>query len=132
MVKTVRGSSIGTWDGEKVPNWECLFVHRKQELFLSENVDAINKNPEFIEHKDRRRSKKSPCMTKLDHGGLSFGHGTESGMDHRKVKNQIVEQHLGRAGAIVRDSLPEELTLCTNDGVNRCTGSRNQHRTQYC
>ena len=26
---------------EKVPNWECLFVHRKQGLFLSENVDDI-------------------------------------------------------------------------------------------
>ena len=26
---------------EKVPNWECRFVHRKQGLFLSENVDDI-------------------------------------------------------------------------------------------
>ena len=26
---------------EKVPNWECLFVHRKQGLFLSEDVDDI-------------------------------------------------------------------------------------------
>ena len=24
---------------EKVPNWECLFVHRKQGLFLSAHVD---------------------------------------------------------------------------------------------
>ena len=26
---------------ERVPNWECLFVHRKQGLFFSENVDDI-------------------------------------------------------------------------------------------
>ena len=38
--KTVRGSSFGTWMG-KVPNWECLFVHRKQGLFLSVYVDDI-------------------------------------------------------------------------------------------
>ena len=28
-------------DGEKEPNWECKFVHRKQVLFLSKNVDDI-------------------------------------------------------------------------------------------
>ena len=28
-------------DGEKVPLWECLFVHRKQGLFLSVYVDDI-------------------------------------------------------------------------------------------
>ena len=27
--------------GEKVPNWECLFVHRKRGLFLSVHVDDI-------------------------------------------------------------------------------------------
>ena len=34
------GSRKFHWDvdGKKVPNWECLFVHRKQRLFLSENV----------------------------------------------------------------------------------------------
>ena len=26
---------------EDVPKWDCLFVHRKQGLFLSENVDDI-------------------------------------------------------------------------------------------
>ena len=26
---------------EKVPNWECLFVHRKQRLFLSVHVNDI-------------------------------------------------------------------------------------------
>ena len=26
---------------EKVPNWECLFVHRQQGLFLSAQVDDI-------------------------------------------------------------------------------------------
>ena len=31
-------SELG-WD--KVPNWECLFVHRKQGLFLSVYVDDI-------------------------------------------------------------------------------------------
>ena len=33
-------SSIGTGMGKR-PNWECLFVHRNQQLFLSENVDHI-------------------------------------------------------------------------------------------
>ena len=28
-------------DGEKVPSWECLFVHRKQGLFSSVSVDCI-------------------------------------------------------------------------------------------
>ena len=28
-------------DGEKIPNWECLFVHREKELFLSVYVDDI-------------------------------------------------------------------------------------------
>ena len=28
---------------EKVPNWECMFVHRKQRLFLSVYVDDIKK-----------------------------------------------------------------------------------------
>ena len=34
----------------KIPNWECLFVHRKQGLFLSLYVDAITlagKKPNF-------------------------------------------------------------------------------------
>ena len=26
---------------EKIPNWECMFVHCKQGLFLSVNVDDI-------------------------------------------------------------------------------------------
>ena len=25
----------------ETPNWDCMFVHRKQGLFLSENVDDI-------------------------------------------------------------------------------------------
>ena len=41
MGKTVRGSFNGL-GREKVPNWECLFVHRKQGLFLSLHVDDIN------------------------------------------------------------------------------------------
>ena len=41
-VKTIRGSSIGTWIGKKVLNWECLFGHRKQRLFSSVYVDDIN------------------------------------------------------------------------------------------
>ena len=31
---------------EKVPNWKCLFVHRKQQLFLSVFVDVIKKRME--------------------------------------------------------------------------------------
>ena len=38
--KTIRGSSIGTSMG-KVPNGECLFVHRAQGFFLSVYVDDI-------------------------------------------------------------------------------------------
>ena len=42
MGKTVRGSSsVGTWKGKRYRNWECLFVHRKQRLFLSVYVDDI-------------------------------------------------------------------------------------------
>ena len=39
MGKTVRKSIDGTWLG-KIPNWKCLFVHRK--IFLSVHVDDIN------------------------------------------------------------------------------------------
>ena len=43
--------------GEKVPNWECMFVHRKQGLFLSENVDIKNgwqkKKAEFGSHVEK-------------------------------------------------------------------------------
>ena len=38
--KTSQVSCVGAWM-EKVPNWECLFVHRKQELFLSVYVDKM-------------------------------------------------------------------------------------------
>ena len=31
-------------DREKVPNWKCLCVHRKHELFLSVYVDGIKMN----------------------------------------------------------------------------------------
>ena len=40
MGKTIRKSIDGTWLG-KIPKWECLFVHRKQKLFLSVYVDDI-------------------------------------------------------------------------------------------
>ena len=49
---------------EKVPNWECLFVHRKQGLFLSENVDDIQsgwKNAESGSH-----------VEEFDEAGLSW------------------------------------------------------------
>ena len=39
--KTFRKKSIDGTLLEKVPNWECLFVHRKQKLFLSVYVDDI-------------------------------------------------------------------------------------------
>ena len=38
MGETIRRSFIGIWMG-KVPNWESMFVHRKQGLFLSVYVD---------------------------------------------------------------------------------------------
>ena len=28
---------------EKLPSWECLYVHRKHGLFLSKNVDDIKR-----------------------------------------------------------------------------------------
>ena len=31
---------IEAW-GRKIPNWECLFVHREKGLFLSVSVDDI-------------------------------------------------------------------------------------------
>ena len=40
MGKTIRGSLLELgWD--KVPTWECVFVHRRQGLFLSVFVDDI-------------------------------------------------------------------------------------------
>ena len=38
MEKTIRRSFIRTWVGE-VPEWECMFVHRNEGLFLSVYVD---------------------------------------------------------------------------------------------
>ena len=58
--KTVRNSIDGTWLG-KSTNWECLFVHRKQKLFLSVYVDDIKmglKAAEFssyVEEMDDKR-----------------------------------------------------------------------------
>ena len=44
---------------EKVPNWECLFVHRKQKLFLSVYVDDIKmagaEFSSYVEELDERR-----------------------------------------------------------------------------
>ena len=40
--KTIRRSFIRTWM-EKIPNWECMFVHRKQGLSLSVHVDVFFK-----------------------------------------------------------------------------------------
>ena len=45
----------------KVPNWECLFVHRKQTLFLSVYVDDIKNRWEkgeisfYVEETDEER-----------------------------------------------------------------------------
>ena len=41
----------------KVPNWECLFVHRRQGLFWSKNVDDIKMAG--------RRQKMAPMWRKL-------------------------------------------------------------------
>ena len=40
MGKTIRASSIRTWMGEN-SELQCVFVHRKQGSFLSENMDDI-------------------------------------------------------------------------------------------
>ena len=40
MGKTIWENPIETWLG-KIPNWECLFVHREKGLFLSVYVDDI-------------------------------------------------------------------------------------------
>ena len=42
---------------EKVPNWECLFVHRKQGFFLSVHVDDIKMA--------RRQQNMAPVWKKL-------------------------------------------------------------------
>ena len=39
--KAIWENPIDTWLGEKIPNWECLFVHREKGLFLSVYVDDI-------------------------------------------------------------------------------------------
>ena len=35
------GKILSEHGWEKVPNWECLFVHREKRLFLSVHVDDI-------------------------------------------------------------------------------------------
>ena len=37
----VEETILRSFGWEKIPNWECMFVHRKQGLFLSEYGDAI-------------------------------------------------------------------------------------------
>ena len=46
---------------EKVPNWECLFVHRKQGLCLSVYVDDITMAG--------RKQKPQPCVEEIDETG---------------------------------------------------------------
>ena len=41
MGKTVSKKALMELGLEKVPNWECLFVHRKQKFFLTVFVDDI-------------------------------------------------------------------------------------------
>ena len=35
---------------EKVPNWECLFVHHQKGLFLSVYVDDLGEPTSFLDH----------------------------------------------------------------------------------
>ena len=42
MGERLRISFIRTWM-EKIPNWECVFAHRKHGLFLSVFADGIKK-----------------------------------------------------------------------------------------
>ena len=37
-------------DGRKIPDWECVFVHRKQGLFLSVHVDDIKNGSKEAEY----------------------------------------------------------------------------------
>ena len=41
MGKTFLRKSLLKHDREKIPNWECLFVHREKGLFLPVHVDDI-------------------------------------------------------------------------------------------
>ena len=52
MGKTIRESSAGAWMEKTVPNWECLFVHRKLGLILSVYMDDIDgwKEAEYGSH----------------------------------------------------------------------------------
>ena len=43
---------------EKLPNWECLFLHRQQDLFLSVYVDDIILNG--------RKTKPQPYVEEID------------------------------------------------------------------
>ena len=43
------GGIIRTLGWEKLPNWECMIVHRKRGLLLSEDVDDIKKGWEVAE-----------------------------------------------------------------------------------
>ena len=69
---------------EKVPNWKCMFVHRKQGLFLSENVDDIKMAgvEKMMKHVDI--DEPTSC---LDHVYLGCTQRA------RKPNEIIVEQH---------------------------------------
>ena len=65
------------FEGEKVPNWECLFVHRKQGLSLSVSVGMTPKRVEKKQNLSLMLNKR----TKL----VDLGEPT-SILDHRNVR----------------------------------------------
>ena len=108
--RTVRGSSIGTWTGRKALHWECLRVHPKQGLFLSENVDDTWMQTEWnycwglyqdvritfflLEHLKNYQGRKSLRQRRL-HGLATWTDMLESALsDTTKWQTEKVEQIL--------------------------------------
>ena len=79
--------------GKKVPNWECLFVHRKQRWFLSVYVDDIKK---WLERQQNMAPIWNKLMNNLDlDEPTSFLDHVNLGCTQRECKPNeiIIEQY---------------------------------------
>ena len=110
--RTIMGTTIwritdGTWM-EKVPHWECLFVHRKQKLFFSVYVDDIK----MAGKKRNIAPMWKKVMKDVDLNETSFLDHVYLGCTQRECKpnDTIIEQYKGmfesRTSAGATEKLP--------------------------
>ena len=97
---------------EKVPNWECLFVHRKQGLFLSVSVDDIAEYGSPLEEMDETcRS----WRTNIISWPRLFGM-------HSKWMQTERKNHWGIQKCSNHESLLEQLKNCQREKPHAKTG----------